>query len=116
MTPLTMKRTNARCTCWGRSHRLRDLAERAQVVAPDPQPKRADVGCVITIDLAGQTQQWLLAGWDDGDPKIGRLAYNSPLGMALWGAELGEVRECRVSGQVKEVEIVAIAPAVVEAT
>lgn len=62
----------------------------------------------VDVDTDETREVWI-AGFDDGDPGSGRISYNSPLGRALVGARLGDVRELRLGRELREIEIVAIA-------
>ncbi|MFM2152159.1 MAG: hypothetical protein RL199_594 [Pseudomonadota bacterium] len=91
---------------------LRSQLARCALVEPKPSPDEVGVGtCVEVVDGDGRREQWSIAGWDDGDAAGRRVAYNSPLGRALLGARIGEQREVRLGSGVRELEVVAIAPA-----
>lgn len=90
-------------------HRIRDLLERVVVLERSDCPLRVEVGTLVELVLDGRSpQKWFIAGWDDGEPAQRRLAYNSPLGQAVLGAEVGEVREWVAGGNHREVEVVRI--------
>jgi transcription elongation GreA/GreB family factor len=91
---------------------LRRLLQTAHVTDPRRLvPRCVEVGCVVAYRIGeGAVQEWHIAGWDDGDPKLRRLAYNSPLGQVLLGAEPGELREWRCAGKVQDVEILRVGP------
>ncbi|HOU54430.1 MAG TPA: GreA/GreB family elongation factor [Myxococcota bacterium] len=58
---------------------------------PTGEATAVRLGTVVTIRLEdGSEQAWFLAGWDDGDPAAGRVAYNAGLGRALIGKEVGD--------------------------
>lgn len=93
-------------------HRLRELLERAVVVERSDRPARVEVGTEVELALDGNApQRWTIAGWDDGEPVLRRLAYNSPLGQAVLGAEPGEVREWTAGGMQREVEVLRVTAA-----
>lgn len=91
---------------------LRRLLQSARVTDPPREaPRRVEVGCVVICAFDdGPEQQWEIAGWDDGEPQVRRLAYNSPLGQALLGAEPGEQREWRCGGRLQQIEILRVVP------
>lgn len=62
----------------------------------------------LDLDTNEEREVWI-AGYDDGDPDCGRISYNSPLGRALVGARIGDVRELRLGREEREVEVVTIA-------
>lgn len=95
--------------------RVRDLRltmDRMLVVEPPCAPQRVGVATVVELvfPATGETERWLIAGHEDGDPKAGRLSYSSPFGAALMGAEVGDERRlARKEGPVTVV-IAAIEP------
>lgn len=91
---------------------LEGLLARAKVVPPLAEPpSHVVVGAAVTWQADDEDPQsaWI-AGYEDGDPREGRLSYNSPLATQLLGAAVGEVRTVRVAGRVREVEILALGP------
>ena len=99
------------------ARRVRDLEAllaRARVVdLPVSAPEGVRLGTVITFDPvdAGPSRRLLLTGMDDGRLSAGRVAYNSPLGQALVGLEIGDVIELGLNGQRAEYEITGLRPA-----
>ena len=95
------------------ARRVRDL-ERvlllAEIVTPERVPVRAAIGTRVHYRLDGQGQERvaILVGWDDGDPASKRVSYNSPLGVALIGATVGEERDLLAGGHSHVAEILAI--------
>lgn len=97
--------------------RVRDLEElqaRACVV-PACSTAAEQVKLGTRVQLRFPTDQrevtLFIAGYDDGDPKEGRLSYTAPLAVQLIGARKGEFREIREAGRRREVEILAVLPA-----
>lgn len=74
---------------------LRLVIDRTVVVEPPRAPRMVGVGTVVELVFVetGETERWLIAGHDDGDPKCGRLSYTSPFGQLLVGAEVGDERK-----------------------
>jgi transcription elongation GreA/GreB family factor len=88
---------------------LRTQLAQCALVEPGPLPEEVGVGtCVELLQEGGRRERWVIAGWDDGDAAARRVAYNSPLGRALLGARVGELREVRLGSGVRELEVVAI--------
>jgi transcription elongation GreA/GreB family factor len=95
------------------ARRVRDLESvllLAEVVTPERAPVRAAIGTRVHYRLDGQERASVatLVGWDDGDPASKRVSYNSPLGVALIGATVGEERELLAGGRPRTAEILAI--------
>jgi transcription elongation factor GreA len=99
---------------WARRvHDLRVLVQRLEVISPDPSPSAVVVGSRVEVldERTGRETGYVIAGYDDGELREGRLAYNAPLGAGLLGAKVGETREIQLAGAVRELTILSIAPA-----
>jgi transcription elongation factor GreB len=89
------------------SKRMKD----AQVVDPAKQPERGKVwfGATVTlVDEEDRERKVTLVGEDETDPSNGRIAWSSPIGRAIRGAVVGDVRRVTLPGGERELEIVAI--------
>ncbi len=93
-----------------RVHELEGLLTRVTVVEPlDVPPDQVRIGSVVTWSVEGGEPRTLcIAGYEDGDPKAGRVSYESPLAQQLLGAAIGDVRKVHVGGAPREVEILDI--------
>ena len=49
------------------------------------------------------------------NPGLGRLSCTAPLGRVLMGARDGELREARIAGRIRAVEVLAVGPGVTSA-
>ena len=71
---------------------LEDRLSRAQVI--DPTTLSGDkvvFGATVTLtDEDNKTIRYQLVGQTEADAKVGRISYNSPLGRALIGRQVGE--------------------------
>lgn len=100
------------------AHRVRELErihDQAEVVPPlRSAPERVVIGAAVTWawldEPEARPQQIWLAGYEDGDPALGRISYESPLGRVLIGAEEGESRELMQGGRQRPIEVLAIGP------
>jgi transcription elongation factor GreB len=94
--------------------RLGWLARRmkgAKVVDPAAQPERSKVffGATVTfVDEEDRERVVTLVGEDETDAGAGRIAWNSPIGRALRGAAVGDVRRVTLPVGERELEVVAI--------
>lgn len=76
---------------------------------PTETPKVARVGTKITLEfLDGSIEEWVIAGFDDGDPALHRVAYNAPLGRALVGHGEGDEVRIGVGPKSRDAEILGI--------
>ena len=95
-----------------RINELRRLLGNLQVVAVPRRPSQVQVGCAVSLRDAenGEERTFIVAGFDDGDPNLGRVSYTSPLMRGLLGAEVGDERVVSMGGKEKALVIVSIAP------
>src|SRR3954468_14109533 len=79
------------------SRRMKD----ARVVDPAEQPDRARVWFGATVTLADEQDNErvvTLVGEDETDSSNGRISWNSPIGRAVRGAAVGDVRRIVLPG------------------
>ena len=83
----------------------------AEVVTSTTRDKgTVGIGCLVSF-LQGDDEmprQYYMSGYDDGDPKRGRISYNSPLGLKLLGSREGDVLDVRFGGRKVELEILEV--------
>jgi transcription elongation factor GreB len=90
------------------SRRMKD----AKVVDPAQQPERgrAWFGATVTlVDEEDRERTVTLVGEDEIDPSAGRISWNSPMGVAIRGASVGDLRRVALPSGEREYEVVAIA-------
>jgi transcription elongation GreA/GreB family factor len=95
------------------AHRVRDLRlflSNVELVEPPARPEAVTIGCAVEVvdSATGRTSRYLIAGCDDGDLKAGRLSCNSPVGLALLGARVGESREVRSGGRERQLDVLTV--------
>jgi transcription elongation factor GreB len=89
------------------SRRMKD----ARVVDPAAQPERGRVWFGATVTLADEDDQRrivTLVGEDETDAAAGRISWSSPVGRAIRGAAVGDVRRVALPAGERELEVVAI--------
>jgi len=94
--------------------RVRDLEVvlAAAVVVPSDE-RRLDqvrVGTWVSCqdDRTPNPRRFFIAGYDDGEPSLGRISYNSPMGRHLMGAQEGDVLEVFLAGRRTELEVLEV--------
>jgi transcription elongation factor GreB len=90
------------------SKRMKD----AKVVDPAQQPERGKVyfGATVTlVDEEDRERVVTLVGEDETDADAGRIAWTSPIGRAIRGAAVGDLRRVTLPSGERELEVVAIA-------
>ena len=83
----------------------------ATVVDPAEQPNRSKVffGATVTVVDEDETERRItLVGEDETDPAAGRIAWTSPIGRAIRGGVIGDLRRVTLPAGERELEIVAI--------
>ncbi|HYE27230.1 MAG TPA: transcription elongation factor GreB [Allosphingosinicella sp.] len=84
----------------------------AKVVDPAAQPERGKVYFGATVTLADEDDNErivTLVGEDEIDPSNGRISWSSPIGRAIRGASVGDLRRVVLPAGERELEIIAIA-------
>ena len=95
--------------------RINFLARRmgaAQIVDPAAQPDRDKVWFGATVTVADENdarRTVTLVGEDEADAESGRISFRSPLGRALRGASVGDLRRVELPSGEKEYEVMEIA-------
>ena len=92
---------------------LEDRATRAQIIDPATlSGDRIVFGATVTVlDEDDKKQRYQIVGMTEADARQGRISYDSPMGRALIGKQVGEEVEVTVpSGdrfyQVKKIEFI----------
>jgi transcription elongation factor GreB len=83
----------------------------AQVVDPAAQPERGKVWFGATVTLVDEDDKeriLTLVGEDETDAGNGRIAWTSPIGRAVHGARVGDVRRVALPAGERELEVVEI--------
>jgi transcription elongation factor GreB len=83
----------------------------AVVVDASKQPERGKVyfGATVTlVDEDDNERVVTLVGEDETDASAGRIAWTSPIGRAIRGASVGDVRRVTLPNGERELEIAAI--------
>ena len=83
----------------------------AKVVDPAAQPERGRVWFGATVTLVGEDDQErtvTLVGDDETDAARGLISWRSPIGRAIRGAAVGDLRRVALPAGERELEIVAI--------
>lgn len=77
-------------------------------VAPVPSGDAVAFGTLVTIEEHGRLRSFTIVGHDEAQPASGLIAFASPIGQALMGAQAGEDVTVR-SGHA--VRIISVEPA-----
>ncbi len=77
-------------------------------IAPAASGESVAIGTRVTVEQDGHTRTLSIVGHDEADPAAALIAFASPLGRALIGAEPGDEVEAPGSGE--PMTIAAIVP------
>ena len=83
----------------------------AKVTDPAAQPDRGRVWFGATVTLVGgedEERVVTLVGEDEADAAAGRISWQSPLGRAIRGAAVGDVRRVALPAGERDYEVAAI--------
>ena len=83
----------------------------AKVVDPADQPERGRIwfGAKVTLaDEEGAERIVTLVGEDETDAGAGRIAWTSPIGRAIRGAAVGDVRRVALPTGTRDYEVIRI--------
>lgn len=94
----------------GASDALREALARAEVIPPtDSEPPRAALGVTVVVkDARALTRRYRLVTPEEHTLLGEGCSVASPMGRALLGAEVGEVREVTTPRGAEELEVVAL--------
>lgn len=74
-----------------RIRELEGLLATAQIIPPDPDPARINVGDTVALESEdGETESYTIVGAAETDPDAGLISHQSPLGKALLGHRVGD--------------------------
>ena len=73
----------------GRIAELEQVLHEAKVVVSHSK-KKIDVGCKVTLHVAGKKEAFTIVGEWEADPTQKKISHSSPLGKALLGKKVGE--------------------------
>ncbi|MBX3249967.1 MAG: GreA/GreB family elongation factor [Myxococcales bacterium] len=95
------------------ARRVRDMErvlDQAELVPPlrEPPP-RIVLGARVRYAVEDDERICEIASFGDGDPSVGRVSYDSPLGRALVGLRVGDEVELTIAGRTRWVEVLEIA-------
>lgn len=89
------------------ARRMKDLT----IVDPAAQPDRTRIffgATVRLVDEDDREQTLTLVGRDEADAAAGRIAWNSPVAIALKGARTGDTRTVRLPQGERTLEVITI--------
>lgn len=101
------------------SRRFRELSQviaEAVVVALDEQSNKVRIGStvqvsIVDVDGEEQSREFTIGAYGETDPKVGLIAYTSPMASVLIAHSAGDTLEhVQIAGKEVEITINSIAP------
>jgi transcription elongation factor GreA len=77
----------------GRVEELENIIAKAEVVGGKGKKGAVDIGCKVTVTVAGKEHTYEIVGEWEADPMKKKISHTSPLGQALFGKKMGEAVE-----------------------
>lgn len=88
---------------------IEDILAHAVFIDEEGATERVDVGCTVTVEVAGKERSYTIVGSNDADPRQGKISDESPLGRALLGVAAGQTVEYETpSGKMAEAKLINI--------
>lgn len=107
--PMSIPEGPFRITASGARRLPPDVVARAEVLPPQVDPSRAALGVTVHVRSGeGEERAYRLVTAEEYALLGEGVSIGSPLGRALLGAEVGDVRELRAPKGREELEIVAL--------
>ncbi|HCC22883.1 TPA: transcription elongation factor GreA [Candidatus Falkowbacteria bacterium] len=69
---------------------IKNLINHAEIIEPNENTERIQLGHEVTIDVHGETKKYRLLGFHETDPAAGIISTTSPLGASLLGKKVGD--------------------------
>lgn len=77
----------------GRVEELENIIAKAEVTNGSGKKGLVDIGCKVTVTVAGKEHTYEIVGEWEADPMKKKISHTSPLGQALYGKKMGEAVE-----------------------
>lgn len=88
---------------------IEDILAHAVFIDEEGATEKVDVGCTVTVEVAGKERSYTIVGSNDADPRQGKISDESPLGKALLGIAAGQTVEYETpSGKMAEAKLINI--------
>ncbi len=82
--------------------------KQAQIIKTVRNSSRVQLGNKVTVEVNGKQKEYLILGSVEANPENNIISYNSPIGVALFGRQVGEIVEYLAAGKRVECKIIKI--------
>lgn len=92
-----------------RIYEIEQILKNAQLIEDQAAKKGVvHVGSTVVVEVRGQTKTFTIVGSNEADPASGKISNESPIGIALLGAKVGETVDVTTPGGTIEYRIVQV--------
>ncbi len=92
-----------------RIYQIEQIVKDAQIIEDQTGNKGVvQVGSTVQVEVRGQTKTFTIVGSNEADPTMGKISNESPIGLALLGAKVGELVDVATPAGTIEYRIVRI--------
>lgn len=89
-------------------HRLEMLLDQCQIVEPQSDDAKVDVGETVVLQIDGEVETYTIVSPAESDPDHGRISYESPLGRALLKQNVGDEIDVKAPAGLRHYRIMAV--------
>ncbi len=92
-----------------RVYEIEQILKNAQLIEDQAAKKGVvHVGSTVVVEVRGKTKTFTIVGSNEADPASGKISNESPIGIALLGAKVGELVDVTTPGGTIEYRIVQV--------
>ena len=92
-----------------RVYEIEQILKNAQLIEDQAAKKGVvHVGSTVVVEVRGKTKTFTIVGSNEADPASGKISNESPIGIALLGAKVGELVDVPTPGGTIEYRIIQV--------
>ncbi len=92
-----------------RVYEIEQILKNAQLIEDQAAKKGVvHVGSTVVVEVRGKTKTFTIVGSNEADPASGKISNESPIGIALLGAKVGELVDVTTPGGTIEYRIIQV--------
>jgi transcription elongation factor GreA len=92
-----------------RIYEIEQILKDAQLIEDQSAKKGVvHVGSTVVVEVRGQTKTFTIVGSNEADPTAGKISNESPIGISLLGAKVGETVDVTTPAGTSEYRIVQV--------
>ncbi len=87
---------------------IQDLIKNAEIIKPDKNSDSVQIGNFVTLEHNNKEKTYQILGSEETNPTTGVISYNSPLGSALIGHQIGDIIKIQLTESTANYKIINI--------